>query len=134
MEQILLFIRRKEPLAMHLFRRKIFHFITISLFTGLFIHSWDSQDVLGWAILFLLIILNAILFIVARPVSMLSWITIVVGILGIIMSLPELVATGMEYLEGSPDKNRSGMESCQSALYFTVSAIFSYLQLHRTFR
>lgn len=119
---------------MNLIRQNVFHIFTLALFSGLLVHSWYNPDPLGWAILFLLINLNAVLFILSKPLTMISWITIVVGILGILMSTPQLISIGIDYVGGVSDAGPANHQTIRSALYFTLSAIFSFLQIHRIIR
>ena len=119
---------------MNLFRKNVFHIFTLALFAGLMVHSWFNPDTLGWAILFLLIMSNAVLFIIHKPVTMISWITIVIGILGILMSVPELISSGIRYLNEQTVAVNSGEQSFRPALYFSISTLFSFLQIHRIIR
>lgn len=119
---------------MNLIRQNVFHIFTLILFSGLLVHSWYNPDPLGWAILFLLINLNAVLFILSKPLTMISWITIVVGILGVLMSTPQLISMCFDYLGGVSEAEPASDETIRSSLYFTLSAIFSFLQIHRIIR
>ena len=116
---------------MNLIRQNVFHIFTRALFTGMLVHSWYNPDALGWTILFLLINLNAVLFILSRPRAMIAWVTILVGILGLLMSTPQLVSIGIDHMGGKPDLPKDSAETIRSAIYFTVSALFSFLQIHR---
>lgn len=119
---------------MNLIRQNVFHIFTLTLFSGLLVHSWSNPAPLGWAILFLLINFNAVLFIFSKPLTMISWVTIVVGILGVLMSTPQLITIGFDYLGGTQDAESASDETIRSALYFSLAAIFSFLQIHRVIR
>lgn len=119
---------------MNLIRKNVFHIFTLTLFAVLLVHSWYIPDTLGWAFLFLLIMLNAALFILHKPVSMISWITIIVGILGLLMSMPELVSMVIDYLSSKTDGVQSDLQALRPALYFTISTMFSFLQILRIIR
>ena len=119
---------------MNLFRKNVFHIFTLTLFMGLLVHCWYNPDTLGWAVLFLLIMLNAVLFIIHKPVSMISWITIVIGILGILMSIPDIISSGIRYFNDQPAGTTPGDQSFPPALYFSISTLFSFLQIHRIIR
>lgn len=119
---------------MKLIRQNVFHIFTVITFSGLLFHSRESTDTLGWGLLFLLIMLNAIFFILKKPISMISWITIVVGILGMIMCLPELLSGTIDYLKGTSDTKLRDAWTYHPAWYFTTTIFFSFFQIVKLIR
>ncbi len=119
---------------MKLVRQNVFHILTVMTFSGLLFHSRHSPDTLGWTILFFLIILNAVFFIFKRPISIISWITIVIGILGIIMCLPGIISDGMNYFQASPTTQLRDAWTFYPASYFMVTVFFSFFQIIKLIR
>lgn len=119
---------------MNLIRHNIFHIVTVLLFTGLIFHSSQSSDALGWSALFILIIFNAVLFILKKPLSMISWFVIVIGILGLLMCLPYLFTAGIEYFKGKSVTGIRPANLLETVGYFFTSLVFSLFQIRRLIR
>lgn len=119
---------------MHLLRKNIFHIFTVLLFAGLIVHSRQSPDTLGWMVLFLLVIFNAVLFILKKPISMISWFAIVIGILGTIMTMPALIKIGIEYISDNSGSEISETWAFEPAIYFMTTILFSLMQIVRLMR
>lgn len=119
---------------MKLIRKNVFHIFTVMTFSGLLFHCRESPDTLGWGILFLLIILNAVFFIFKKPISMISWITILVGILGIIMCMPEIISSGISYLQGTTETQLQDAWTYHPAWYFMATIFFSFFQIIKLIR
>ncbi len=119
---------------MNLIRKNIFHILTVMLFAGLIFHSRQSPDTLGWMVLFLLVIFNAVLFILKKPISMISWFAIVIGILGALMTMPALIKTGMQYMTDHTGTGMSEIWAFNPAIYFMTTILFSLLQIVRLMR
>lgn len=115
-------------------RQNALHIVTLLLFTGLLVHCTRQPHHLGWVVLFLMIELNAFLFILYKPFTTIAWITIMVGILGLIMSTPQLVSLAMEHIKGEPHPGKDRLEIIRSAVYFSASALFSFIQINRIIR
>src|SRR5690606_42061197 len=113
---------------MNLFRKNVLHIFTLTLFTGLLVHSWFNPDTLGWAVLFTLIMSNAVLFIIHKPVSMISLITIVIGILGILMSISDIISSCIRYFNDQSTGTSPGEQPFIPSLYFSISTPFSSSQ------
>lgn len=108
-----------------------FHVITILFFAGLMIRVFHQPDSLAWISLFFLIIVNAGLFMLGKAVPAVCWLVVVVGILGIIMSLPHLWRWFFSDMEA--DAVRLAQRShIEPVFYFGSSVLFSSLQIHRS--
>jgi len=79
----------------------------------------------------MLVIVNAVLFILKKPVSMISWFAIVIGILGILMTMPALIKVGIEYMTESANTRPSELWAFHPAIYFMATILFSLLQILR---
>lgn len=90
-------------------------------------------DSVIWTLLLLAIMINALLFMTDRGILFISWLAMIIGILGMIMSLPPLLEWSfLQIRESTPQV--IPFTGIQSFLYFLVTIFFSAIQAFRLFQ
>lgn len=109
------------------------HILTILFCAGLMIWIRHHPDSIVWMLLFLSIAINAVLFMTGHGILFISWLAMIIGILGIIMSLPHLWEWSfLQIRESAPAA--IPFVGIQSLLYFLATIFFSAVQAFRLFQ